>query len=206
MSTFNVYAPVGDYTGESAGVVFANGKASVDASTDKGRASLAYFRAAGYRIAGDEGADLDAALRGDAGDPLAEAAAIDAEIKALEARRDLDAKRKERDKLRAEVLGKDAAEAGEGATLVAAPPLQGINPIPVTADATEEGASVELLAPPAESQGVAEWRAWAVASGRASEADVKASPRADLIARYGADYDRDRAAQLEGSKKEGDAA
>jgi hypothetical protein len=64
--------------------------------------------------------------------------------------------------------------------------------------------SVELVArighPPIREvavHGVAEWRAWAVDSGRAKAEDVKSMPKGELQSTFGAAYDRDREAQLQ---------
>lgn len=199
---FIVETPVIEYTGESAGIGFHKGRAEVAADTQDGLSALRYFRGAGYRIyAKDEnGPALSELLDQPAGDALAEAAAIQAEIKQLEARRDLEDLRGKRDALRREVLGKDEAAALEPGTTPVE--IELADPATGPAEAGQQQGEGALLAPPAANAGVADWRAWAVESGRAGEDDVATKSRTELQNTLGADYDRDREAQLKGGASE----
>lgn len=196
MARFEVRTPVIGYNGLSvSGVVFTNGAAVVTSDTDDGLRALAYFKGAGYGILALDEHGIDDVLAAANASPEAEAARLRAEIRGLKDRQQLDELRAERDKLRADVFGTEPeAPAGEGATFT--PGAGAAEPaIPSAAGGASEQ---QLLAPPAESAPVAEWRAWAVASGRASEEDVAKAPRAEVIATYGTAYDRDRDEQLKG--------
>lgn len=50
MPDFEVKAPVKDFTGQVAGIGFRAGSATVNDGNDAGRAALAYFKRAGYRV------------------------------------------------------------------------------------------------------------------------------------------------------------
>lgn len=200
MSTlFKINTPIPGFTGIGAGEVgFLNGEATIDADTPRGLAALHYFTGAGYRVeAIDHDRDASDVLRTSGAEPAVEARALRLEIAALKDARELEALRQERDTLRAEVEGdnadtappaKTATQQGEGASLT-----------PGVADAAPDASQRELLAPPAEGAPVAEWREWVAKSERATADDVATTPRTELIKVYGAQYDADRAAQLEGS-------
>ena len=54
MTRYDITAPERHFSGEVAGVVFSNGKATVDGDADGAPAALAYFRRKGYGVGGDE--------------------------------------------------------------------------------------------------------------------------------------------------------
>lgn len=218
MGRYEVRTPHVGFTGESAGVAFQDGAAVVTSDTQAGFNALTYFRQAGYGIlALDDAAPIDEVLHRGNESAVEESARLDREIADLEARRDLDAKRKKRDELYAEVFGEDAAaargaEEPDSAAAYTLPTGMGPNfaqpaiddpdgPAAPAADPQQgEGstAEAELLAPPANNASAEDWRAWAVASGRASQEDVATKSRTELQNTLGADYDRDREAQLKG--------
>lgn len=195
MQTFTVLTPRPDYSGDSAGVVFASGRADVPGDNV---AALAYFRGAGYTIVpqDENGPDVVEVLTAGA-DPIAQSKALQREIDALKARRDFDKLVAERDALRAE-LGDDvpAAELAAAADTMLTP---GVAPEVGAPGATEDATeAVAPLAPPAGNAGVEAWRTWVVESGRGSADDVAALSRTEIQSTYGAQYDADRAAYLKG--------
>jgi hypothetical protein len=208
MARFEITTPVADYNGFSAGVNFTAGKAVVTSDTQAGMSALAYFRGAGYGILALDEVLVDEVLNRANEDPATEAARLRREIADLEDRESLDELRERRAELYAKVYGEDDPRVIDAAT----PRQEGEVEIqatlsPGSANYAEgdrpaetksgEVPGVGLLAPPADSAPVAEWRAWAVDSGRATAEEV-AAPRtkADIIATYGAAYDRDREEQL----------
>jgi hypothetical protein len=198
MQTFTVFTPRSDYAGDSAGVMFANGRADVPADNV---AALAYFRGAGYRIVpqDENGPDVEDVLTSGA-DPVAQSKALQREIAALEARRDLDKLRAQRDALRAELDGDETPDEAAGladpATTMLTP---GIAPETGAPGATEGAVETPApLAPPAGNAGVDAWRAWVVDSRRGSADDVAGLSRTEIMSTYGAQYDADRAAYLKG--------
>lgn len=209
MARFEISTPVADYNGFSAGINFTAGKAVVSSDTQAGMSALAYFRQAGYGILALDEPTVDEVLTRANEDPATEAARLRREIAELENRESLDELRSRRDELHRKVYGVDDPHA-DAAPAVAAPRQEGETEISPTlspgsanyaagdhpaelAGVTAEG---ELLAPPADSAPVAEWRAWAVESKRAKAEDVEKTPRSEIIATHGAAYDRDREAQL----------
>jgi hypothetical protein len=218
MSRFEISIPNG-FTGVGAGgVKFANGKAVVSSDTEGGLSALAYFKSqGGYGILPLDETSVDEVLQHGNSAPAEEAETLRREIKALEDRRDLEKLRKERDDLYREVYGVDRDEAEQrnaeqgglpaGATLTpgAAPATevdkaqtQGSTPKAPPYVSPETPQDGKLKPPPADNAPVAEWRTWAVESGRAKAEDVEKAPRGEIIAKHGADYDRDREAQLKG--------
>jgi hypothetical protein len=199
--------------GESAGIMFQDGVAVVTSDTAAGMSALTYFRGAGYGILPlDDALPIDELLQRGNESPEEEAARLEREIESLKARDSLEAKRQERDDLYRKVYGDDAADAREQATTATPSMLTGIAPIVPTVDdpvapvegqgEQGEGAESELLAPPANNASVADWRAWAVQSGRATEDEVSSRSRTELQNTLGADYDRDREEQLKGGASE----
>lgn len=224
MSRFEITTPVADYNGYSAGINFTAGKAVVTSDTQAGMSALGYFRQAGYGILALDELGVDEVLSRGNEDPTAEATRLRREISELENRESLDELRKRRAELHAKVYGEDDPHALDGnaprqegeveiqATLSpgSANYAEGDRPAEVKDGETPD---VGLLAPPNETEGVAAWRAWAVDSKRATADEVKATPKTEIIATYGAAYDRDREAQLTAvgdesgnAPREGDAA
>jgi hypothetical protein len=207
MARFEITTPVADYNGFSAGVNFTAGKATITSDTAGGLAALAYFRGAGYGIAALDEVGADEILSRANEDPNTEAQRLRREIAELEDRESLEDLRRRRADLHRKVYGTD--DPHETGPVVAGPRQEGEEVITPTlspgaanyaeGDAPAEG---ELLAPPADNAPVAEWRTWAVESGRAKASDVEKTPRSEIIATFGSAYDRDREAQLTG----GDAA
>jgi hypothetical protein len=212
MARFEITTPAPGFTGESRGIAFQQGKAVVTSDTKDGLSALTYFYGAGYGVLPLDGVTAAEIVQRGNESPEEEAARLDREIAELDARRSLDDKRAKRDALYREVYGDEAADAREAA----AEPVDetttlttGIAPTVATAadgdpgtDSAEpgEGASSELLAPPAGNASVDDWRTWAVDSGRAQDSDVASMSRTAIQQRYGADYDRDREAQLKGGE------
>lgn len=212
MARFEISAPVANFNGFSAGVAFTDGKAVITSDTDKGLAALGYFRGAGYGIRALDEVRVDEVLVRSNEDPSTEAARLRREIDELETRLELDNLRRRRDELHREVYGdEDPHAVGPDES----PRQAGEAEIPATLSPGSTNAAegdlpaeqAELLAPPMETAPVAEWRAWAVAAKRATPEQV-ASPvsKADIIATYGAAYDRDREAQLSAGSDEGGKA
>lgn len=201
MPQFQIKTPVPNWSGVGvAGIAFANGVAIVDSENDKGYAALSYAYGRGYQVEplDENGPSVLDVLESRDADPVRESAKLDAEIKALESARDLQAKRKHRDELREQVYGAEQASAQEqadhaddGTTSSTLTPGEGPT-------ITEPAPGDELLAPPAENASADSWRTWVVDSGRATEDEVAGKSRTELIQTYGAAYDRDREAQLKG--------
>lgn len=218
MARFEITTPVADYNGFSAGVNFTAGKAVVTSDTQAGLSALAYFRGAGYGILALDEVLVDEVLNRANEDPVTEAARLRREIADLETRESLDELRERRAELHRKVYGEDDPHA---VAAVDQPRQEGEAEIQASlspgaanyaeGDVPAEG---ELLAPPLETEGVAAWRAWAVDSRRATAEQVAAPvTKAEIIATYGAAYDRDREAQLSAGSdesgtapREGDAA
>lgn len=216
MARFEITTPVADYNGFSAGVNFTAGKAVVTSDTAGGMSALAYFRGAGYGIAALDEVGADEILSRANEDPNTEAQRLRREIAELEDREGLEDLRKRRADLHRKVYGTD--DPHETGPVVAGPRQEGEDVIAPTlspgaanyaegdapASNTPAAAPAEgkLLAPPADNAPVAEWRTWAVESGRAKTTDVEKAPRSEIIATFGSAYDRDREAQL----TSGDAA
>jgi hypothetical protein len=215
MARFEITTPVADYNGFSAGINFTGGKAVVSSDTQAGMSALAYFRGAGYGILALDEVLVDEVLNRANEDPATEAARLRREIADLEDRESLDDLRRRRDDLHAKVYGDDADPDREIAAW--SPRQEGEAEIQATlspgsanyaegdapAASTDEATEGELLAPPNETAPVSEWRAWVVASGRASADDVAGAKKNDIIAEHGAAYDRDREAQLSAGSDEG---
>ncbi|MGY0023749.1 hypothetical protein ACVHNB_32870 [Streptomyces sp. YJ-C3] len=53
MNAFTVHAPMGDFSGESAGVSFRDGVGHVTDEAKEGRAAIEYFRRRGYTLTRD---------------------------------------------------------------------------------------------------------------------------------------------------------
>lgn len=210
MGRYEIRSPNRAYRGESAGIMFQDGVAVATSDTAAGMSALMYFRAAGYGILSlDDASPIDEVLQRGNETPEQEAARLDHEIEALKARDSLEGKRRERDDLYRKVYGDDAADAREQAATPSM--LTGIAPVVLTDPAGDdqiapgeqgEGAKSELLAPPSHNAGVGEWRKWAVDSGRSTENEVSSMSRTELQNTFGADYDRDREAQLKGGASE----
>lgn len=206
MSRFEISLPGGrDFTGVSAGgVTFRDGKALIVTAPGDGKAlsALSYFRSAGYNIQPLDGESVEDALREQGAEGRTatdEAAALKREIADLRAARDLEELRKERDALYREVHGHDRAEDVEqGVTVDEPAKLQTGSAGDVKAPNEPQAGEGAKLAPPQNDAPVAEWREWAVASGRATEDEVSSMPRADIIRTHGRAYDAERAAELEG--------
>lgn len=180
MARFEVNAPVASFTGVSAGIAFARGRAVVTSDTAEGLAALYYFKTQGYGIAALDGVEVDEVLTRANESPDAEHARLLQENRTLENRLELDELRKKNEALHAKVFKVDDAERGEG-----------------DAQTGKTGsAQVELQAPPQESAGVADWRKWAVESGRATPEEAKAMDKPTIIAQHGAAYDAERAELL----------
>src|SRR5688572_12052838 len=113
MARFKISTPVAGYTGESAGIAFANGVAEVDTATDAGVSALSYFRSAGYGIVPLDDVEVDDAIRRATTPPADEAEQLDREIRALEIAESLDDKRKRLDELKAKVAEREQAERTE---------------------------------------------------------------------------------------------
>ena len=207
MARFEIKTPVAGFSGQSAGVTFTDGLAVIDTDAQAHLSALAYFRQAGYGIkALDDESAVDVLNRGGE-DPATEAARLRAEIASLEDRRSLDELRQRRDDLRREVLGEDKAAEDEAEVSPAFVPGTIVEGDPAAETKPAEAAERELLAPPAEAAPVAEWRAWAVDSGRATPEQVAPpTSKADIIATHGAAYDRDREAQLSAGSDESGTA
>jgi hypothetical protein len=176
MSRFEVKTPEAFWTGISAGISFAQGRAVVTSDTDAGLRALYYFAQSGYGIAPLDGVEIGEVLARANEDGLAEHARLTRENEELKARLDVKKLREENERLSAEVFkteGEQDAQAGEPATTQ--PPLQ---------------------APPAENAGVREWRKWAVESGRATEEEANGMDKATIMSVHGAAYDEERAARL----------
>lgn len=200
MSRFEITAPVPGFRGDSAGVMFDNGKAVITSDTAQGLSALAYFRSQGYGILPLDGVHPDEVLQHGNESALEESARLDREIAELKAKRDVEAKRKERDDLYREVYGADEpaeltpgaeGEDGQHPAIVETAPVERAGP-------AGEGSTSAPLAPPANNASAEEWRAWVAASGRGTAEDVAEKSRTEIINTYGADYDRDREAQLKG--------
>ncbi len=214
MARFEITTPAPGFTGESRGIAFQQGKAVITSDTKDGLSALTYFYGAGYGVLPLDGVTAAEIVQRGNESPEEEAARLDREIAELEARQSLDDKRAKRDALYRDVYGDEAADARQAA----AEPVDemttlttGTAPTVATAAAGDpgiepseqgEGASSELLVPPAGNASVDEWRKWAVDSGRAQESDVSGMSRTAIQQRYGAEYDAEREAQLKG----GDAA
>lgn len=220
MARFEISTPVADYTGMSAGINFTAGKAIVSSDTQAGMSALGYFRQAGYGILALDEVAVDEVLTRANEAPATEVARLKREIAELEDRQSIENLRKRRADLHREVYGVDdpheadtAAPRQEGETEIT-PTLSPGSANYAAGDAPAESKDGEvpdvgLLAPPADNAPVAEWRAWAVESGRAKAEDVEKTPRSEIIATYGAAYDRDREAQLnagDGASDEGGKA
>ncbi len=216
MARFEITTPVADYNGQSAGVQFAEGRATVTSDTQAGISALRYFREAGYGIRARDELGVDEVLNRANETPEDEATRLRREIAALKDRRSIDELRAERNELYREVYGADDPHV---VTAEADAPRQGGEDViastlsPGAANYAEgdlpaevaHGNGGELLAPPAENAPVAEWRTWVVQSRRAEAEAVEKTPRTELIATYGAAYDRDRAAQLTAGAEGGNA-
>lgn len=177
---FEVSTRVANYTGVSAGIAFAKGRAVVTSDTAEGLAALYYFKTQGYGIAALDGVEVDEVLSRANESPDAEHTRLLMENRSLKNRLELDDLRKENEKLHAQVFKADDAQRGEGEAQTGA------------AGTTQ----VELKAPPQESASVTEWRKWAVDSGRATPDQAKAMDKPAIIAQHGAAYDTERAEQL----------
>lgn len=219
MARFEISTRTG-FTGVGAGGVnFTNGRATITSDTESGKSALSYFASnQGYDILPlDEVTVSDALQRGN-NSPTEDVKALQAEIDELKARRDIERLRKERDDLYREVYGHDRTDApaaaqltpgskgedvveregGKRPELVAADPSgQTVAPYvsPNDAPPAQDG---KKLPPPADSAPVAEWRTWAVDSGRAKAEDVEKAPRSEIIAKHGAAFDAEREAELRG--------
>jgi hypothetical protein len=177
MSRFEIKTVTPNWNGTSAGIQFANGRAVVTSDTTAGLAALSYFKTAGYGIAALDADGVDEVLARANEDPTSEHARLTAEIAAKENRLEL-GKLRDRNKSLDEQIFKaetksDDAQAGKPKTT-----------------------QVELLAPPTDTAGVAEWRKWAVESGRATESEAKAMDKPTIITQHGSAYDAERDVQL----------
>jgi hypothetical protein len=180
MARFEVSAPVASFTGISAGVAFARGRAVVTSDTAEGLAALYYFKQAGYGIAALDGVEVDDVLSRANESPDAEHTRLLQENRSLKNRLELDDLRKENEKLHAQVFKVTDDERGEGDAQTGATGTT----------------QVELQAPPQESASVTEWRKWVVDSGRGTAEQAKAMDKPAIIAQHGAAYDAERAEQL----------
>jgi hypothetical protein len=182
MARFEIKTRVPNWNGTSAGVQFANGRAVITSDTSAGLAALSYFRSQGYGIAALDTDEVDEVLARANEDPTSEFARLTAEIEAKENRLKLAELRDRNKALDDEIFKADQATAA------------------AETDDAQAGkpktTQVDLLAPPADSAGVAEWRKWAVESGRATEAEAGAMSKSAIIAQHGAAYDAERDAQL----------
>jgi hypothetical protein len=182
MSRFEIKTIVPNWNGTSAGIQFANGRAVITSDTAAGLAALSYFKQAGYGIAPLDSEGPDEILARANEDPNAEHARLTAEIVAKENRLKLGELRDRSKALDEKIFSADAKAAEKNG------------------DEAQPGApkttQADLLAPPADSAGVAEWRKWAVESGRATEAEAKALDKNAVIAQHGSAYDAERDAQL----------
>lgn len=186
MARFEIKTTVPNWNGVSAGVAFANGRAVITSDTPGGLAALSYFKQAGYGIAPLDSDGVDAVLARANEDPTAEHARLTAEIVSKRNRLELDKLRDESKQLDEKIFKADAERAETDEK-----------------PAADEG---ELLAPPAETAGVAEWRKWAIDSGRASEDEARAMDKTAIVKQYGSAYDAERDAQLKASAATGQGA
>lgn len=160
MSKFKIVTPVPDFTGESAGVRFANGSAVVDHT----HPSLHHFRVAGYGIEPMDGVDLDAALQS-ALPPEVEESQLRAEIAALEQAAGLAALRARRDALRAEAR----------LELVDLPPGGEVHGDPAGFNI------IDVVLAPDQSEPVSVWRDYAVRYLRVPAGEAGQYSKAELI-------------------------
>lgn len=181
---FEVSTKVANYTGVSAGIAFAKGRAVVTSDTAEGLAALYYFKTQGYGIAALDGVEVDEVLSRANESPDAEHTRLLQENRSLKNRLELDSLREENQKLHAKVFKVDDADAQRG---------EGDSETQTGATGTTQ---VELKAPPQESASVTEWRKWAIDSGRATPDQAKAMDKPAIIAQHGAAYDAERAEQL----------
>jgi hypothetical protein len=179
MARFEVKTVLPGYTGVSAGIAFAAGRAVVTSDTAEGLAALYYFKSAGYGIAALDDVEIDEVLSRANESAPAEVARLRRENEELRDRLDLDKLREENRDLNAKVFKAGDAERDEQAQTGGTGTTQ-----------------VELQAPPADSAGVADWRRWAVDSGRCTPDEAKAMDKAAIQSQHGAAYDAERAAQL----------
>lgn len=181
MARFEIKTRTPNWNGTSAGIQFANGRAVITSDTSAGLAALSYFKQAGYGIAALDADDVDEVLARANEDPTSEHARLIAEIAAKENRLKLGELRDRNKALDEEIFKANAkaAETGDDAQTGKVKTTQG-----------------ELLAPPADTAPVGEWRKWAVESGRATESEAKAMDKPTLIAQHGSAYDAEREAQL----------
>jgi hypothetical protein len=182
MARFEIKTVTPNWNGTSAGIQFANGRAVVTSDTNAGLAALSYFKQAGYGIAALDTDGVDEVLARANEDPNSEHARLTAEIAAKENRLKLGELRDRNKVLDEQIFKADAEQrAAEG-------------------DDAQAGkvktTQADLVAPPADSAGVAEWRKWVVESGRATESEAKAMDKPTIITTHGAAYDAERDAQL----------
>jgi hypothetical protein len=182
MARFEIKTQVPNWNGVSAGVAFANGRAVITSDTSAGLAALSYFKQAGYGIAPIDADGVDEVLARANEDPTSEHARLTAEIEAKENRLKLGELRSRNKALDEEIFKADADERA------------------AEADDAQGGkvktTQADLLAPPADTASVGDWRKWAVESGRATESEAKAMDKASIITTHGAAYDAERDAQL----------
>lgn len=180
MARFEIKTITPNWNGTSGGVQFANGRAVITSDTGAGLAALSYFKQAGYGIAPLDGEGVDEILARANEDPTAEHARLTAEIASKENRLRLGELRERSRALDDEIFKADAKAAEREDTQ----------------DGKVKTTQGELLAPPAESAPAAEWRKWAVDSGRATEDEAKAMDKAAIVKQHGSAYDAERDAQL----------
>lgn len=181
MARFEIKTRTPGFTGVSAGVNFAGGRAVVTSDTQEGLAALRYFAEAGYGVAALDGVEIGEVLTRANESPAAEHARLTREIAANEDRLSLDDLRKKARELEGKVFKADDTD-----------PVDPALP-----------AQTELLAPPADNAAVGEWRKWVVASGRLTEDDAKAADKPTLVTVHGAAYDAERDARLRATAEGG---
>jgi hypothetical protein len=204
MARFEIRTPVVGFTGVSAGVSFQDGAAVITSDTQDGMSALTYFRQAGYGVLALDGVEADDIIRRGNESPEEESARLDREISALESRKGLEEKRARVAELRADVYGAEGAPGqlpilSTGTAPTAITPVEGDPGVPPLEGGDD---NAELIAPPANNASADEWRKWVVDSGRATDDEVAGRSRTALQEQYGADYDRDREAQLKGGASE----
>lgn len=186
MARFEIKTKVPNWTGVSAGVSFASGRAVITSDTQAGLAALAYFHSAGYGIAELDGVSVNEVLTRANESPDVEFRRLTAEIATKENRLQLETLRERNRALDAQVF--KVADTTDLAVLT---------PSEVSAQGgAPQTTQVELKAPPADNAPVVAWRNWAVKSGRATEDQVKVMSKEDIATKYGAEYDAERDAQL----------
>jgi len=179
MARFKISTPVAGYTGESAGIAFANGIAEIDTRSDAHVSALSYFRSAGYGIVPLDDVEVDDAIRRATTPPADEAEQLKREIAELEKAESLDGLRKRRDELKSKVAEREQAERTESRKGDNAPDV----PAAPGAPRGQDGRGSSLPAPP-ESDKVADWRTYATEHLGVTDAQARTMNTQELRGLY----------------------